>query len=437
MNRVAAGASTPSEAEDDDRPRPARLASAAGSPTSPSPRQAAPSTYQDGDSVYSVTIAGGGGGGGGGGPAAFRGGRGGGGGGGGAPDPSASGAAAGAGGGGGGARRRVSFDVTVKIDKPKEWDEMFDDAWGTMKYRFYDPKMHGKDWDADAGQVQAAGGLRRRSPGADERHQRDDRRAERLPHRRLRRGRPDGARPGAGRPATSASTSSPTTPRAATRSTHVYEDGPADKDWIKVEAGNYLIAIDGKPAQGRRRLLRPPGSPPQPQGRADAQHQARGSWGRGRSSTSRSRMRAYEAAPLRALGQGAAGPGRQALRRPRRLPAHQGDGPAVAGPVPEGAGRVPAQGGPRHRRALEWRRQHRAGAAGDPGPAPLPGLAAAGHRADEPAVHRLLRSEGRAPELAERLQRRDVPRRLPRPRPRQGGRHRRRWAPSSAPAATS
>ena len=42
----------------------------------------------------------------------------------------------------------MSFDVTVKIDKPKEWDEMFDDAWRTMKHRFYDPKMHGKDWDA-------------------------------------------------------------------------------------------------------------------------------------------------------------------------------------------------------------------------------------------------------------------------------------------------
>ena len=25
---------------------------------------------------------------------------------------------------------------------------MFDDAWRTMKYRFYDPQMHGIDWDA-------------------------------------------------------------------------------------------------------------------------------------------------------------------------------------------------------------------------------------------------------------------------------------------------
>jgi tricorn protease len=31
------------------------------------------------------------------------------------------------------------------------------------------------------------------------------------------------------------------------RVTWVYEDGPADKDWVKVSKGDYLIAIDGKP----------------------------------------------------------------------------------------------------------------------------------------------------------------------------------------------
>src|SRR5215468_9364890 len=59
--------------------------------------------------------------------------------------------AAGAGtgpGAGGGSRRRISFNVSVRIDKPLEWDEMFDDAWRCMKYRFYDPKLHGTDWDA-------------------------------------------------------------------------------------------------------------------------------------------------------------------------------------------------------------------------------------------------------------------------------------------------
>ena len=51
-------------------------------------------------------------------------------------------------GGGGAAKRKVSFSVTLEIEKPQEWLEMFDDAWRTMKYRFYDAKMHGKDWDA-------------------------------------------------------------------------------------------------------------------------------------------------------------------------------------------------------------------------------------------------------------------------------------------------
>jgi tricorn protease len=45
-------------------------------------------------------------------------------------------------------RRRINFNVRVRIDRPAEWAEMFDDGWRTMKYRFYDPKMHGTDWDA-------------------------------------------------------------------------------------------------------------------------------------------------------------------------------------------------------------------------------------------------------------------------------------------------
>ena len=88
----------------------------------------------------------------------------------------------------------------VKIDKPAEWAEMFDDAWRTMKYRFYDRKMHGKDWDAMRGEVSAAGRVRRRPAGAAQHHQRDDRRAERLAHRRGAAGR-GGARTAASRPA--------------------------------------------------------------------------------------------------------------------------------------------------------------------------------------------------------------------------------------------
>jgi tricorn protease len=33
------------------------------------------------------------------------------------------------------------------------------------------------------------------------------------------------------------------------RVTHVYEDGPADKDWVRVKPGDYLISINGKPVK--------------------------------------------------------------------------------------------------------------------------------------------------------------------------------------------
>src|SRR5262249_54644474 len=54
--------------------------------------------------------------------------------------------AGGTGSGGQGGRRRVNFVAKVRIDKSAEWAEMFDDAWRTMKYRFYYPQMHGKNW---------------------------------------------------------------------------------------------------------------------------------------------------------------------------------------------------------------------------------------------------------------------------------------------------
>ncbi len=149
------------------------------------------------------------------------------------------------------AKKRISFNVTVRIDKPQEWDEMFDDAWRCMKYRFYDPKLHGTDWDAMRAKYKPLVAYRRRPPRADERHQRDDRRAERLAHRRLGRPRSRRRRRGATGVMTRHLGLDLQADQASGRYkvTHVYEDGPADKDWIKVEKGNYLIAIDGKPVK--------------------------------------------------------------------------------------------------------------------------------------------------------------------------------------------
>jgi tricorn protease len=205
--------------------------------------------FQEGDAVYSTTVSLGAAGGTGGGPAAGGfGGGGGGGGRGGRGGMAAAPATATATPAASGSKRKVTFNVTLEINKPAEWGEMFDDAWRTMKYRFYDAKMHGKDWDAmrakykplvsyvgdthelmnvinemigelnasHTGASPAAAGRGERS-GALTRHLGIDLVSD--------------------------------DPSGFYKVGHVYEDGPLDKDWFKVEKGNYLVAIDGKPVK--------------------------------------------------------------------------------------------------------------------------------------------------------------------------------------------
>ncbi len=39
-------------------------------------------------------------------------------------------------------------DLTVNLDRRKEWKQIFNEGWQQMKYFFYDPNMHGLDWNA-------------------------------------------------------------------------------------------------------------------------------------------------------------------------------------------------------------------------------------------------------------------------------------------------
>ncbi|HEX8687039.1 MAG TPA: S41 family peptidase, partial [Pyrinomonadaceae bacterium] len=182
--------------------------------------------FQEGDFVYSVAM----------------------------PQPAPAGAsaapapAASAGPSGAAPRRRISFVAKVRLDRPAEWAEMFDDAWRTMKYRFYDPKMHGMDWDAMRAKYrplveyvgdrqellnivnEMIGELNASHTGA-------------------------APPPGGGREPNAVSTGhlgvelEPDAAAGRYRVTYVYENGPADKDWVRVAVGDYLIAIDGKPVK--------------------------------------------------------------------------------------------------------------------------------------------------------------------------------------------
>lgn len=161
------------------------------------------------------------------------------------------GAAGQAGGQGAGGRRRINFTVRVRIDHKSQWQQMFADAWRTMKYRFYDPKMHGYDWDAMRAKYQPLvefvgdrqellnlinemiGELNASHTGA-------------APGPGGREGAVQTQHPGIEFTADEAS--------ARYRVAHVYENGPADKDWVKVKAGDYLLAVDGKPVTTRDNL---------------------------------------------------------------------------------------------------------------------------------------------------------------------------------------
>jgi tricorn protease len=176
--------------------------------------------YREGTSVYSVPLA--------------------------ASAASSAGASTAAQGGREAARRRINFTAQVKIEKPAEWAEMFDDAWRTMKYRFYDAQMHGKDWDAMRAKYQPLveyagdrqellnivnemiGELNASHTGS-------------APPPRGRDGAVSTSHLGVELEADNAA--------GRYRVTHVYEDGPADKDWVKVSAGDYLISINGKPVK--------------------------------------------------------------------------------------------------------------------------------------------------------------------------------------------
>lgn len=162
----------------------------------------------------------------------------------GAAEPSAASPQASA--GGGSQPRRIAFTARVNIDLAAERSQMFDDAWRTMKYRFYDPAMHGKDWDAMRAKYrpllahvgdreellnivnEMIGELNASHTGA---------------------ANPPGGNAGGTVTMHLGMDFEPDARAGRYKVTHIYKGGPADKDWVRVGVGNYLISIDGTPVK--------------------------------------------------------------------------------------------------------------------------------------------------------------------------------------------
>jgi tricorn protease len=143
-----------------------------------------------------------------------------------------------------GTARRVTFAAKLEIDRRSRRQQVFNESWRVMKFRFYDPAMHGVDWDKmrktyepllthigeqedlldvvnmmigelNASHTGISGGGRGRGDS--------DTTAEqtRFPGFEL---EPNGG---------------------YYKVTHVYRNGPADKDYVKIKPGDFILAVDG------------------------------------------------------------------------------------------------------------------------------------------------------------------------------------------------
>lgn len=153
------------------------------------------------------------------------------------------GAGGAAGAAGGGARRRVNFTARVEVNHPEERKQVFAQGWRIMKHRFYDANMHGANWAAaratfeplleDVAEVadlrdvmmMMIGELNASHTGVS---------GGDLPDRN---------------PVTTRYPGLEIEPDASGyyKVSYIYKDGPADRDFVKVKAGDYILAINDAP----------------------------------------------------------------------------------------------------------------------------------------------------------------------------------------------
>jgi tricorn protease len=140
-------------------------------------------------------------------------------------------------------RSRVPFEVTVRVDRREEWAQILDESWRVMKYRFYDANMHGTDWNAVKAKYEPL--LKYVGENQD---------VYDLANEMI--GELNASHTGVNGPDTDPQPGQYQTrylgfemmPDAGGyRVTHIYRDGPADKEWLDLKAGEYVTAIDGTP----------------------------------------------------------------------------------------------------------------------------------------------------------------------------------------------
>ena len=152
-----------------------------------------------------------------------------------APDTSSSGGA-----------RRLSFTVRVELDRRARRQQVFEESWRIMKHRFYDPDMHGVDWAKVRNTYEP---LLAHVGDQEDLHDVISMMIGELNASHT--GISASGRGGRGRDGSSDQTRYPgfelaSDPNGFYKVVHVYKDGPADKDYVNINPGDFVLAIDGQ-----------------------------------------------------------------------------------------------------------------------------------------------------------------------------------------------
>jgi tricorn protease len=151
--------------------------------------------------------------------------------------------------GGSGARRRINFTVRVEVDDKEERRQVFAEGWRIMKHRFYDPQMHGADWNAARAKYE---------PLLADVGDREELQNVMMMMIGELNASHTGVSGGGGGPGGPGGAGGGTTTRypgfelepdssGYYKVSYIYKDGPADRDFVKIKAGDFILAINDAP----------------------------------------------------------------------------------------------------------------------------------------------------------------------------------------------
>jgi tricorn protease len=137
--------------------------------------------------------------------------------------------------------RQVTYTVNLEVDHRALRSQVFNEGWRIMKDRFYDAKMHGADWASAKKSYEA---LLEYLVDEEELHT----------VMMMMIGQLNASHTGvSGGPAITERTVQTRYPgfdispdaSGLYKVGHIYKDGPADHDYLKIKPGDYLVAVDG------------------------------------------------------------------------------------------------------------------------------------------------------------------------------------------------